>query len=69
MFSAFGGGRACGRDSDRYTATPFSDGGRGQAGVVPRWFVTSDARIRHVEMRLQWTCLAVRFLGCSVQEC
>lgn len=47
----------------------FSDGERGQAGVVPRWFVTSDGRIRHVEMRLQWTCRAVWFLGCSVQEC
>lgn len=51
------------------SAPPVSDGERGQAGVVPRWFVTSDGRIRHVEMRLQWTCLAVWFLGCSVQEC
>lgn len=53
----------------RLRPSPVSDGERGQAGVVPRWFVTSDGRIRHVEMRLQWTCLAVWFLGRSVQEC
>ena len=48
---------------------PFSEGERGQGGVVPRWFVTSDAQMPRVDLCLQWTGLAVWFSGCSVQEC